>query len=413
MANFSETEGECSLLQSRQHHYAKKIVDCKVDGNGTRYYKVKWEPTWEPANELMVNANLIDEYWNLIRRGASVDGWSWKDTYSNIQNNRSIDKDSSNRRNIVDLQRDTLTELSSTNVANVSGNHEVSLPCTIQDILHQPENNSQSTTREAEYSIQSPSVSRSICKIKVEDSDENVSLCSSEPIDESVGGVSILKFEVLPNVPIDALPSCPSSKEQMLQTNFQPEPNPTSDHEVEGRCDRESTSDDTDLVGHSTYIQNNKQSSCPIIPDHNNSNLTSFQNHQQSSCPTNQDHNESSLPSSDGNLHICRICRKCFTSNINLKRHLMIHSGVNPYVCKICKKAFSQKRHLTQHMYMHSAPSERFKCPHCNKLYKFRSSYNCHVTGCATNKFQCNQCEKVLANKRYLLQHIAKVHPNS
>ena len=44
----------------------KKIVDCKIGEDGQQMYKVKWEPTWEPAANLITCQHLIDEFWSFV-----------------------------------------------------------------------------------------------------------------------------------------------------------------------------------------------------------------------------------------------------------------------------------------------------------------------------------------------------------
>lgn len=43
----------------------KKIIDCKFQ-DGSTYYKVKWEPTWEPAENLTGCQHLVDQFWELV-----------------------------------------------------------------------------------------------------------------------------------------------------------------------------------------------------------------------------------------------------------------------------------------------------------------------------------------------------------
>merc|ERR1711962_69624 len=46
----------------------RKIVDCKTGEDGRQFYKVKWEPTWEPADNLASCQHLIDEFWSFVNR---------------------------------------------------------------------------------------------------------------------------------------------------------------------------------------------------------------------------------------------------------------------------------------------------------------------------------------------------------
>jgi len=44
----------------------KKIVDCKIGECGRQMYKVKWEATWEPAENLASCQHLIDKFWSYV-----------------------------------------------------------------------------------------------------------------------------------------------------------------------------------------------------------------------------------------------------------------------------------------------------------------------------------------------------------
>jgi len=44
----------------------KKIVDCKIGENGVQMYKVKWQATWEPAENLASCQQLIEDFWGFV-----------------------------------------------------------------------------------------------------------------------------------------------------------------------------------------------------------------------------------------------------------------------------------------------------------------------------------------------------------
>ena len=43
----------------------EKILDSKVE-NGQQFYKIRWAPTWEPAENLLSCEHLLNEFWNKI-----------------------------------------------------------------------------------------------------------------------------------------------------------------------------------------------------------------------------------------------------------------------------------------------------------------------------------------------------------
>lgn len=49
----------------------------------------------------------------------------------------------------------------------------------------------------------------------------------------------------------------------------------------------------------------------------------------------------------------CHVCGKIFSGyycKYNLRKHLVLHSGLRPYVCTICQTTFSQKGNMKRHM---------------------------------------------------------------
>lgn len=46
----------------------QKVIDHKTDQNGRVFYKVQWEPTWEPAESLNTCQTLIDEFWSSVNK---------------------------------------------------------------------------------------------------------------------------------------------------------------------------------------------------------------------------------------------------------------------------------------------------------------------------------------------------------
>lgn len=51
---------------NKNHCGIKKIIDCKINENGQQMYKVKWECTWEPAENLVTCQYLVDEFWSYV-----------------------------------------------------------------------------------------------------------------------------------------------------------------------------------------------------------------------------------------------------------------------------------------------------------------------------------------------------------
>ena len=51
--------------------------------------------------------------------------------------------------------------------------------------------------------------------------------------------------------------------------------------------------------------------------------------------------------------HQCTVCGKCFGSNKDVRRHMLVHTGEKPYSCDICGRRFTQKSSMKTHRTIH------------------------------------------------------------
>ncbi|PRD32252.1 UNVERIFIED_CONTAM: zinc finger and BTB domain-containing protein 10 [Trichonephila clavipes] len=49
----------------------------------------------------------------------------------------------------------------------------------------------------------------------------------------------------------------------------------------------------------------------------------------------------------------CPFCVKNFNCKQNLKRHMLMHTGIRPFICPSCNKSFTQRSILKTHMLVH------------------------------------------------------------
>lgn len=76
--------------------------------------------------------------------------------------------------------------------------------------------------------------------------------------------------------------------------------------------------------------------------------------------------------------HKCSECSRAFFRYNDLKKHMLIHTGVKDVKCEVCSKQFAKKSNLNQHMRIHNN-DRRFKCTICSKAFVQKSSLDWHM----------------------------------
>ena len=100
-------------------------------------------------------------------------------------------------------------------------------------------------------------------------------------------------------------------------------------------------------------------------------------------CDTNKNEN-----GKFENIFQCEMCHKHFSGKNNLSKHIRIlHLGVKNFHCQICEISFGTSNELKSHV--------RKKHP---------------KDGEVAEKFYCDQCPKIFAEKYSLKLHIKSIH---
>ncbi|XP_075985263.1 uncharacterized protein LOC142982580 [Anticarsia gemmatalis] len=130
----------------------------------------------------------------------------------------------------------------------------------------------------------------------------------------------------------------------------------------------------------------------------------------------------------------CSVCFKTFANPNNLKRHMMIHSGVREFECDICFKRFHQKITMQTHRLTHMHP---FSCNQCDQTFQNKSALTLHKESneCTKSKvikvkeelmrtvkqeittnlgkllgYACSLCKKMFSVESALEQHVESSH---
>lgn len=109
-------------------------------------------------------------------------------------------------------------------------------------------------------------------------------------------------------------------------------------------------------------------------------------------------------------LFECTICSKKFSTDSALYMHKKIHEDVLNCVCEVCDRRFRSTSKLKIHMTMHTKV-KNFFCAICNRGFAIRNNLTKHLlTHSKTFDFKCTQCDYRANQRRYLADHIKRIH---
>lgn len=103
----------------------------------------------------------------------------------------------------------------------------------------------------------------------------------------------------------------------------------------------------------------------------------------------------------------CRICKKCFENDSELKEHVNVHKT---HVCPVCGLAFLKKYYLTDHLVVHSS-QRNYVCHICNANFRHRNALTAHKNSHKNFRdYICESCGHSFKDKGTLKVHIKLKH---
>ncbi|XP_007900312.1 telomere zinc finger-associated protein [Callorhinchus milii] len=113
-------------------------------------------------------------------------------------------------------------------------------------------------------------------------------------------------------------------------------------------------------------------------------------------------------------IYTCPECKETFKGRIELRKHVVSHTGEMPYKCLSCPHQFMQKRDLQSHMIKsHGAPKPH-GCPACSKRFLSRNELHLHEASKHQGErlFMCEECGHRASSRYGLQMHINSKHRN-
>ncbi|XP_067873295.1 telomere zinc finger-associated protein-like isoform X2 [Heterodontus francisci] len=115
-----------------------------------------------------------------------------------------------------------------------------------------------------------------------------------------------------------------------------------------------------------------------------------------------------------GAIYTCHECKETFKRRIELRKHLISHTGEMPFKCPSCPQQFMQQKHLQSHMIKSHGAPKPYPCPTCSKCFHSRNDVHLHELSKHQKEklFVCEECGHRAFTRHGLQMHIKSKHRN-
>ncbi|CAJ1061592.1 zinc finger protein 623 [Xyrichtys novacula] len=107
----------------------------------------------------------------------------------------------------------------------------------------------------------------------------------------------------------------------------------------------------------------------------------------------------------------CSVCGLQLSSKFKLQDHMNLHTGARPYCCAECGKRFCQTSSYRAHLRTHAQSEvERFQCRVCRKDFPYQEDLKYHlaISHWEDKYYECDQCKRVFTSLEACEYHVSK-----
>lgn len=186
------------------------------------------------------------------------------------------------------------------------------------------------------------------------------------------------------------------------RTHFKPE----AKNVVRERFEKEKTPDIDDIIEEERGESCESDSNTYDIEQDAEEKTTEY-----SGNSTNESYTSTSASTKKSQKYICGKCKRPFTSETLLRRHIKIVHRLNEYPCVVCDKSFSTSNLLHRHTSQVHRPGRDFQCPQCKKAFQYKERLTAHMRIHSEKTQVCNICNKAYVTSKELTIHM-RTHTN-